>query len=50
MLVMDISISRIDDNNELDRNLESMNLDGFELTDLPPEQLDGNKFLHLELG
>ena len=37
---MDISISRINDNDELDRILESMNLVKFELTDSPPEQLD----------
>ena len=44
MLVMDTSIARINDNDELNRILESTvfrkYLDKVELTDLPPEQLD----------
>ena len=49
MLAMDISISMINDD-ELDRILENTNLDEFELTDLPREQLDGSSQEELGIG
>ena len=42
MLAMGISISLINGKDELDRILENINLDEFELTDSLQEQLDGS--------
>ena len=49
-LAMDISISLIDDDDELDRILQNTNLDKYELTDSSREQLDGLSQEELGVG
>ena len=39
-IIMDLSMSITDDDHELDRILESTNLDEYEIIDLPMEQQD----------
>ena len=43
-------MSIIDDNLELNKILESVNWDKYELIDLPMEQLDGSSHEHMVIG
>ena len=48
--ISDLSMLIIDNNHELDRILESMNLDEYELIDLPMEQPDDSSHEHTRVG
>ena len=50
MLAMDNSMARIDDDDELDRILETTNLDEFKLIESPLEQLDDESQENLGVG